>query len=566
MAQTTSSKALGEVITARVMLSPPLLFLQLPKTSQTPLADSMARRPPRPRCLHGPHLPSRYELHAPFPPTNSDSLWQLPIIRLLYSGRAGVAIFFVISGFALSYKPLKLIRHHRAIKSGLVARIDPGDSAESARGNVLAVMGSSLLRRGIRLFVPVVAGTFIAAILAYLDAFTPTPLRNEVVPAHFPTLSLQLRDWWSDFEDLMFPFRELNPNHLKISRYNGHLWTIPLEFYGSMAVFLGVLGLSGAKPLVRMGLLLGVGAWGLVRGRWDVWLFLTGVVLAEWSLILEEGEFHEEAGDEVEVEVEISEEERKASWGRWADVWQDSLPLPSQLSLPRRESQQHHHHQQQQQQHQQHRPLSRISSKILLEAQQHVSSPIPSSPKPFISILNLTLLLLSLYILSYPGDSPTPGPYHAPLLPWTPLLWDSLFLGREHYWHALSAPLLLLALANSRACQRPFTTSLAQYLGSISYSLYITHGLVLFTLGTGLQERWTGQVGVQTWKDNGFGALMETQARPDMGPRGTEMYSHAFAVTSCVCGVLCVWAADVFWRGVDGRVVLWGRKIERLLS
>jgi hypothetical protein len=37
-------------------------------------------------------------------------LFQLPIFRLFYSGPPMVAIFFVISGFALSLKPLSLIR------------------------------------------------------------------------------------------------------------------------------------------------------------------------------------------------------------------------------------------------------------------------------------------------------------------------------------------------------------------------------------------------------------------------------------------------------------------------
>ena len=33
---------------------------------------------------------------------------QLPILRLLYSGRASVRVFFVITGFVLCHKPLQL--------------------------------------------------------------------------------------------------------------------------------------------------------------------------------------------------------------------------------------------------------------------------------------------------------------------------------------------------------------------------------------------------------------------------------------------------------------------------
>src|SRR5690242_11309159 len=53
--------------------------------------------------------------HGYFVPTyglNGDkpsSFIQLPFLRIIYSGRPMVHIFFVISGFVLSYKPLKSI-------------------------------------------------------------------------------------------------------------------------------------------------------------------------------------------------------------------------------------------------------------------------------------------------------------------------------------------------------------------------------------------------------------------------------------------------------------------------
>ncbi len=45
-----------------------------------------------------------------FGETNNRFL-QLPIVRLLYSGVPMVALFFIISGYALSYKPVLLIQH-----------------------------------------------------------------------------------------------------------------------------------------------------------------------------------------------------------------------------------------------------------------------------------------------------------------------------------------------------------------------------------------------------------------------------------------------------------------------
>src|SRR4051794_14591073 len=55
------------------------------------------------------------EIYPPLTPTyglNPDqpSAWiQLPFARLIFSGRPMVHIFFVISGFVLSYKPIKAI-------------------------------------------------------------------------------------------------------------------------------------------------------------------------------------------------------------------------------------------------------------------------------------------------------------------------------------------------------------------------------------------------------------------------------------------------------------------------
>jgi hypothetical protein len=38
--------------------------------------------------------------------------FQLPILRLLFNGQAAVTVFYVLSGYVLSYKPLKLIHAH----------------------------------------------------------------------------------------------------------------------------------------------------------------------------------------------------------------------------------------------------------------------------------------------------------------------------------------------------------------------------------------------------------------------------------------------------------------------
>ena len=68
---------------------------------------------------------------------------QLPFIRVLYTGRPFVHVFFVISGFVLSLKPLRLARAHNY-------------------ADMHTTLSSSVFRRGLRLYLPGVASTFIS--------------------------------------------------------------------------------------------------------------------------------------------------------------------------------------------------------------------------------------------------------------------------------------------------------------------------------------------------------------------------------------------------------------------
>jgi hypothetical protein len=82
----------------------------------------------------------------------TDHWFQLPIIRLLYNGQAAIAVFFVLSGYVLSYKPLKLM-HTREFE------------------NLQQCLASSIFRRWLRLFLPVSALWFINVFLVEFGAF-----------------------------------------------------------------------------------------------------------------------------------------------------------------------------------------------------------------------------------------------------------------------------------------------------------------------------------------------------------------------------------------------------------
>ena len=97
------------------------------------------------------------------------------------------------------------------------------------------------------------------------------------------------------------------------------------------------------------------------------------------------------------------------------------------------------------------------------------------------------------------------------------------------YWHSIAAVMLIWCLSNSKAAQRPFTTSLARYLGKISFSVYIVHEPLLHTVGFRVVKLAWNLTGQATSFQYGLG------------------FGIAFSFTSLVL----LWVADVFHRAVD---------------
>jgi peptidoglycan/LPS O-acetylase OafA/YrhL len=440
---------------------------------------------------------------------------QLPFIRLLFAGRASVGVFFVISGFVLSHKSLKQIR-------------------SGERSRVLDSLSSSVFRRGMRLNIPIFFGTFISMLLAYNELYMPVPARSETIPPTFLTLTEQFWDWWAKTMEVVFPFRGVDPNSPYGPVYNGHLWTIPIEFYGSIVVFATVLGLSRVRNSIRMTLVAGLATWSLQRGRWDIWLFLGGVFLAEYSLL-------SSSPPELNLPTTHTFRERSSSSTFLnIDLTSSKITTSPTLRILLKTL----------------AIISRLLVQILTRLKTLLTHNIFSKP------LNLLLFTTSLFLLSYAGESSSPGFYHSYLPDYTPQLYLNAHLGAEHFWISLGSVLLVFTLIHSSLLQRIFTTPFAQYLGDISYALYIVHGMVLFTLGTQLQERWTGQVGWTDMVENAEGELVEEIVREEYN---AKVYGRAFVVCALINTVVVFWAADLFWRLVDGRAVRWGRWVEGLV-
>ena len=146
--------------------------------------------------------------------------------------------------------------------------------------------------------------------------------------------------------------------------------------------------------------------------------------------------------------------------------------------------------------------------------------------------------LLALHLLTFPDEGPESTPGYARIVTLTPGTYGTRTNLRARYWLALGATLLLVVMSLSPSTgpdsgpllQRPFTTRFAQYLGSISFGLYVTHLYVIYTIGSRF---------LNYSKDK---ALME--------------YIFGFLAAAVVNSFLAFWIADLFWRGVDSKSVL----------
>lgn len=193
-----------------------------------------------------------------------------PFIRILFSGgHAGVAIFFVLSGYVLSKSPLRLIRD--------------GGSRQECGARLL----SAVIRRPIRLYSPPLVTTLVTAIVMHAP-YGILPDGRYAVPE--PSLYAELRRWIVEFVAFFSPFRTHNGN-MPWFTYGLVLWTIPVEFKGSVLVYFltGAYAFSGLSRSLSLLLLGGIGIVLLYLGVWTMACFVAGHMLAYldiWSLDL----------------------------------------------------------------------------------------------------------------------------------------------------------------------------------------------------------------------------------------------------------------------------------------
>lgn len=185
----------------------------------------------------------------------------LPFIRLPFlGGHFAVMLFFTISGYVVPRRMLQCLH-------------------EGRRDDFLAAAQSSVIRRPLRLYLPVVLSTFLfASSWHILGIQTPWPKHQNNI----------LAEWWNWAKEMLNFFYFFRIGVL-FTNYNFHTWTIPVEFRGSMFLVVWLFALHTIKTRTRVLLTLGMTLY-LAIGAPGAWYacFFAGMLMSELDLFAAE--------------------------------------------------------------------------------------------------------------------------------------------------------------------------------------------------------------------------------------------------------------------------------------
>ncbi|KAG6365843.1 hypothetical protein INS49_000019 [Diaporthe citri] len=302
-----------------------------------------------------------------------------------------------------------------------------------------SAMSSSIFRRHTRLFLPATVVSFVTAMMAYLEWFPDQGLPGVAVPTRLPPSFDSL---WGQLRHYVlaevFTTDPIGQPHLRgdtVGRpdppYDPHLWTLPIEFTSSMVVFTFLTAFARVHNKVRMLFALGLALylqWVFVY--WGMFLFLGGMFLCDLHFELEDSRM----------------------W--W---W----------STPRSELQ-----------HQGASPLGGFVPRT--------AKPSDTAYRVLGRAVGLVSFVLSLWLLSMPEDveEAAQAPGYVTLASWVPPGFQEALV------IPVGAVLTVLVVDQATFLQVLFTNRFSQYMGKISFSLYMIHGPLLYSLGLVL-GRWT---------------------------------------------------------------------------
>lgn len=413
-------------------------------------------------------------------------LLELPIIRYLYAGFTA-HIFFGVAGYLTTLRLFQLIDRHD----------------QASQSKVLINISGALFRRAFRLYLPTFLVTLITAHYIYfgfyesirgflLDRGTLFPgVWLEPKPEQFPTYYLQIENWAREMFDLtnIFTPGAVYPWH------DQHLWSILAEMKGSLFLYVVLIATAQCRTYVRLAVMCFMTYMYFLWNHWEIWVYILGAIVAQVDLLL----------------TERAENKRNT-------LVPERLP-PSPPHSPDTELKS---------------PRDRWSSLHRVGA-----------PKNAHPVLRFFGFLVAFYFLSYPIDGARDyAPGYMLLNRIIPEWMDR----KDKFYPNIGTGILLLLLARAdpetSKWRRILNSDLAQYMGKISFALYLVHGPILHAFGYMIPQRiwWSmGTQGVDT---------------------GDLSWAAVVFVGWAISLVASLWAADVWTREVESRCVKAVKKLE----
>jgi peptidoglycan/LPS O-acetylase OafA/YrhL len=337
-------------------------------------------------------------------------------------------------------------------------------------------LASSIFRRHPRLFIPALVICVPSPLIAYLGGYSG----GEAMPgtAIMPTNPPRFDSVWAQFADYLKAILGISdvygPSGLYLA-YSDSFWTLPMEFKGSMVVFSMLVALSRCTTRARVVIAMGVAIYSLWYFHWGEFLFVGGMLVVDASLRSQRSASARGLRlDGVEHDVQVQAHGRSSHW-------------PALLRT-----------------------------------------------RAFRRSCSIVAFLGALFLLSMPEQ----GRGAANSWGFKTLVWliPTRFHASgaaDHFWQPLAAVFLVVVIDRTRFLQRIFTTRFAQYLGRVSFALYLVHMLILHSLGFWLGKYFVALTGSETYWQYGTGV----------------------GAAALVVGGVIVWVADLGSRFVDEKAV-----------
>jgi len=432
-----------------------------------------------------------------FEPWGTDSrhkyILELPIIRYFYAGFTA-HIFFGIAGYLTTLRLFQLIDRHD----------------QASQSKVLINISGALFRRAFRLYLPTFIITLISAHYIYFGFYEGNrPFLedhnklfpgdwNEPKPVRAATYWAQMYFWGREMFDLtnIFTPGAVYPWH------DQHLWSILAELKGSLFLYMVLMATAQCRVYVRLAVMCAMTYMYFLWNHWEIWVYILGAIVAQIDLLLTE------------------REDRKNQ------LLPSGVPDRFPPSPPRSPAPDEMKRQDQYPWTQYFRP----------------STIMPTTGRAWLRILGF---LVAFYFLSYPIHGSRD---YAPGYVWLNQIIPEWMDRKDKFYPNIGTAMLLLLLARSD----PYTskwrwilnTNVAQYLGKISFALYLVHGPILHAFGYMLPQRIWWMMGIQ-----GVDAT-------DAVWSAVVFVGWAFSLAVSLC------VADVWTREVESRCVKAVKKLE----